>query len=458
MRQLTLGLSLPAKEEIPGGTYRERLEALLDQDLDFHGQSSGYASHNFHPFPAKFPPQLPRLFIQGLTAPGDTVLDPMVGSGTTVVEAFLTGRRGIGVDIDPLALLLCRVKTTHLQVDETEQAGIEVWKRAGLAVQREKRALIERLETGLDSKTRDFINYWFLPDAQIELMALVREIEQVENAAVRAFLTLVLSATIIAKSGGVSLARDLAHTRPHRVEDKPPRSPLLEFRRRLRQNLTSLTGLTWGEGQVDVVWSDAQQLPLADGSVDLIVTSPPYAANAIDYMRAHKFSLVWLGYPIEALSKKRREYIGGEAISGVDFEPMPPEVDEVISKVNARDARKGRVLHRYYSEITRCLREMYRVLKPDRATIVVVGTSTMRGVDTQTQDCLASIGSRLGFEIAGIAVRRLDRDRRMMPARWRREPTSQIEQRMHQEYVIGFYKPEGRRLRDIGDLPFDLAA
>jgi DNA modification methylase len=75
-----------------GVRYRERLSDLLSSDLDFHGKNSAYASHNFHAFPAKFPPQLPRKFIEGLTEPGDVVLDPMMGSGTTIVEVFLPGR------------------------------------------------------------------------------------------------------------------------------------------------------------------------------------------------------------------------------------------------------------------------------------------------------------------------------------------------------------------------------
>ena len=83
---------------------------------------------------------------------------------------------------------------------------------------------------------------------------------------------------------------------------------------------------------------------------------------------------------------------------------------------------------------------MCRVLKPGKAAIVVVGTSTMRGMDTYTQDCLADIGETIGFEVVDVAMRRLDRDRRMMPARHSRRPSSQIEERMHEEYVIGFYK------------------
>jgi len=443
MYQLPLDLPLAEETLTLSGGYRERLRLLLAWDLDFHDRASGYASHNFHPFPAKFPPQLPRLFIAGLTQPGEVVLDPMVGSGTTVVEALLAGRWGVGVDIDPLALLLCRVKVTPLALDETERVGIEVWQQAEQAVREQRRTLERELEQRFDPKTQDFIAYWFLPEAQIELMALAREIERVEHRSLRSFLWLVFSAIIIAKSGGVSLARDLAHTRPHRVLGKPSRSPLVEFKRRLRQNLRGLAEVVArGHGRVSVVGGDAQELPLASESVDLIVTSPPYAANAIDYMRAHKFSLVWMGYPIAFLGEKRREYIGGEALIRVDFEPMPVEVMRVLAEVGERDVRKARVLHRYYSEMRRCLREMYRVLRPGRAAVVVVGTSSMRGVDTRTQDCLASIGEEVGFEIVGIAVRRLDRDRRMMPARQGRAPASQIERRMHEEYVIGFYKPE----------------
>ena len=57
-------------------TYLERMGDLLSQNFDFHSQDSSYASHNFHAFPAKFPPQLPQKFIQELTGPGDAVLDP----------------------------------------------------------------------------------------------------------------------------------------------------------------------------------------------------------------------------------------------------------------------------------------------------------------------------------------------------------------------------------------------
>ena len=174
---------------------------------------------------------------------------------------------------------------------------------------------------------------------------------------------------------------------------------------------------------------------------DLIVTSPPYAANAIDYMRAHKFSLVWLGHSIDDLSALRARYIGGESTVGQDLLPLPLHSLEMVQRITHIDRKKGLALHRYYSEMTRVLTGAFRVLKPRGAAVFVVGSSTMCGIDTQTHICLGEIGHSIGFELDGIARRSLDRNRRMMPARARGARQSQIEERMHEEYVIGFVKP-----------------
>jgi len=449
------------------GTGRERLVELLHRDLDFHGEDSTYASHNFHSFPAKFPPQLPAMFIEHLTEVGDMVLDPMVGSGTTVLEAALAGRRGLGFDIDPLAVMISRVKATPLRRSLVTKAGGEVLERAQRLLRTRREALISSLNSRWDSNTRAFVDYWFADNVQIELAALLDAIERVEEPSVKAFLELAFSAIIITKTGGVSLAFDLAHTRPHRAKvalsqsgevifghellrDPSPRvrlltkslrSPLDEFRKRVAVNSRHILPAEFGNFLPLLAFGDAQALPLQDSTVDLVVTSPPYASNAIDYMRAHKFSLVWLGYETSELGALRKEYVGGESVTGFAFEDLPSYTTAVVREVSSRDAKKGLVLHRYFSEMTRVIREMLRVLRPGKAAIVVVGTSIMRGVDTQTGECLAEIGESLGFEVAAIGVRNLDRDRRMLPAGETPDLSSLIQQRMHQESVIGFLKP-----------------
>lgn len=443
MRQLTFP-DLVARSG-PTESIRPTLQGLLQADLGFHDLSSNHAGHDFHAFPAKFPPQLPRLFIDRLTRPGEVVLDPMAGSGTTLLEAVAAGRRAVAFDIDPLALRLCKVKLTPLDVVEVLHVGHAVVRSAETQLARRRFGLQAELERRFDPETRAFIHYWFAPETQLELMALLLGIEQVPDPDLRDFLELVFSAIIITKSGGVSLARDLAHTRPHRAADKSPRPAIPEFARRLRKNARSLPHLATTHGQVTVCAANAEAMPLADNSVDLLVTSPPYATNAIDYMRAHKFSLVWLGHSIAELSVLRRRYIGAESLVGQELLPLPPASAAIVEQVMQRDQKKGLALHRYYSEMQRVLSSAWRVVKPERAAILVVGSSTMRGIDTQTHACIAEIGRSLGFELVGMAARALDRDRRMMPASAGRQRTSQIEQRMHEEHVIVFVKPDGRR-------------
>ncbi|WP_449245069.1 DNA methyltransferase [Desulfobacca acetoxidans] len=450
------------------GSYRERLISLLSQNLDFHNQQSSYASHNFHAFPAKFPPQLPRAFIEALTSANDIVLDPMMGSGTTIVEAFLSGRRGLGIDIDPLARLISQVKVTPLDCKIIYAVGHELFHQASRFVQEKADELRNFANYRWDAKSREFIDYWFAPETQLELAALIKLIEEITDPGLRAFFTVVFSAVIITKSGGVSLALDLAHTRPHRAKmiinksgeavplmalpeelsprlkllTKTLRSALTEFEARFRQNLKGLPEIRSDRFTPTLCGGNAQCLPLRSDTVDLIVTSPPYASNAIDYMRAHKFSLVWLGYPIVQLSTKRKEYIGSEDMTDIHLAELPSHTAGVVATVTLSDKKRGRVLHRYYSEMTLTLQEMLRVLKPGKAAIVVVGNSMMRGIDTEIPACLAEIGQNLGFEVPRIGIRHLDRNRRMMPAGSKIDRSSQIQQRMHEEYVIGFYKPE----------------
>jgi DNA modification methylase len=467
-KKISEQLSLPLQDQYQiyrlGGTYFEHLDQLLGDDLDFHKMDSGYAAHKLHAFPAKFPPQLPLKFIQGLTKPGDLVLDPMAGSGTTILEAYLNGRRSFSTDIDPLAILISKGKVTPQNSEKIEKALSMILRNARNRLNHQQHELDMQLTSRWDDETKQFVEYWFAPETRYELMALVLEIEEVEDRVVQLFMMIAFSAVIITKSGGVSLALDLAHTRPHRAKivinqsgevlekvgelpdhkakylTKILRSPLDEFEKRVKNNLRDFYQPGIPTFEPWIMAGDAQHLPLRDETVDLIVTSPPYASNAIDYMRAHKFSLVWMDFALGELSIKRKNYIGGELVDKEKLENLPEKVIAVMNEIGQIDQKKGLVLHRYYSEMSRSLCEMYRVLKPGKAAVVVVGSSIMRSTDTLTHICLAEIGRNIGFVVPRIGVRSLDRDRRMLPAGNKINLGSQIQQRMHFEYVIGFYK------------------
>jgi len=240
------------------------------------------------------------------------------------------------------------------------------------------------------------------------------------------------------------MVRDLAHSRPHKVSDKVPRDAIKQFEARVRKNIESITSLPRRDYEPIIHCGDARELPVADSSVDLVVTSPPYA-NAIDYMRAHKFSLVWLGDKIEDLATLRSTYIGSERTSGTSNELLPLRAEQIISRLAALDAAKSRVLRKYYADMHVAISQMFRVLRPNRAVIIVVGSSTMRGIDVETHLCLAELAQAVGFDIVGVVERKIDRDKRMMPARFGAKGTSGIEERMHHEYVIAGIKPCRRK-------------
>ena len=441
-------------------TRHDALQAALRADLDFHGTDGSYGPHAWHPFPAKFPPQLPRFLIEQLTVPGDVVLDPMLGSGTTLVEAARLGRRAIGCDIDPLARMIAAAKLTPIDPSTALQTGLSVLSAAQSDCWQDSHKLRQDFQSRFDRKTADFIDYWFLPQHQVELFALLQRIEALPPDGTREFLKVVFSSTIIAKSGGVSLARDLAHTRPHRDTKKAPASTFVEFAKRLERNVAAIGQNTphgnaapsspSGNGAMDATDScrqaevraaSAADTGLPAESIDLIVTSPPYANNAIDYMRAHKFSLVWFGWKIGDLSKIRAQYLGHDAVSGTAYSNLPNQCTETIAALAERDVRKAKTLRRYFGEMAAVISEMRRVLKKGGTSVIVVATSNLRGIDVQTHKGLASVAASAGFDLAGIGVRRLDRDKRMMPARWGKQQGSQIEARMHDEYVIGLVKP-----------------
>jgi DNA modification methylase len=415
----------------------EKLEHILRGRLDFHGQQPASPLHAIHAFAAKFPPQLPRVFIEALTGPGETVLDPMCGSGTALVEAILLDRSAIGVDIDPLALLQSRVKTTPLDPGVAAAAVRSAGRRAeGLMANAS--ALRAEFKARFDRETKKFIEYWFLERTRLELMALLRAIEaEARDDVLRQFLEVVFSSLIVTKSGGVSLARDLAHSRPHLDVSKRPENAIKLFLMKGVRAAEALKELSSAH-PAKILEGDARKLPLGGGSVQLVVTSPPYA-NAIDYPRAHKFSLVWLGYSLSEIRRLLPAYIGTERVR-TPYVRLPGSVEEALSRIRERDWRRERVVRQYFTDMAQVMREIYRVLEPGRAAVLVVGPSTCRGLRIDTPTCIATLGKQAGLEVVGIGKRRLDRDRRMLPVSSETNESG-IELRVHEEAVIGFLKP-----------------
>ncbi|MFN3762793.1 MAG: hypothetical protein ACK4WK_06280, partial [Anaerolineae bacterium] len=337
-----------------------------------------------------------------------------------------------------------RAKTTFVRRADFVRSAREVIVRAHRWLEADRSAKLREFRAGLDDATKEFLDYWFLPSTQEELAALVAAICEEPDRAIRRLLLIAFSSIIVTKSGGVSLARDLAHSRPHRDPEKRPVNALDLFWERVDRYGRALLSepRPFSDTGALIMHADARALPVADQSVHLIVTSPPYA-NAIDYMRAHKFSLVWMGKGVKELSEWRSRYIGAERVAE-NGRPLPRSAQQILLAMSERDMKRARVLGRYFTDMRRAIQEMYRVLCPGAAAIIVVGPSTMRGLQVETHLCLAEIAQSVGFDLVQIGERQLDRDRRMMPVSAGSCSPSAIEARMHREYIIGLVKPENR--------------
>ena len=92
----------------------KKLSALVVQQ----SREKANYTHSIHPYPAKYIPQIPNLIIEEFTNERHTVLDPFAGCGTTLLEAKLLGRKSIGVDLNPIGVLVSRVKTYAITDDD----------------------------------------------------------------------------------------------------------------------------------------------------------------------------------------------------------------------------------------------------------------------------------------------------------------------------------------------------
>jgi len=179
-----------------------------------------------HPFPARMAPGI-ALNVMSESNKPLRVLDPMMGSGTVIAMARFRGHRAVGIDIDPLAVLISKVWTTAIDIDAVREKATEVLARARIVFD----ALPQKhaYPQNTDAETRKFITYWFDGYARRQLTSLSLAIGRVRNATLRDVLWCGFSRLIITKQSGASRAMDLSHSRPHKSFERAPAKPFRKF-------------------------------------------------------------------------------------------------------------------------------------------------------------------------------------------------------------------------------------
>jgi len=336
------------------------LAARLARCLDVDPDAKLPFTHGFHAYPARMHPETARRALEAF--PSGLVVDPFVGSGTTAVEAVRAGRRFIGIDISKVPLEIAWTRTRVGRPEESrrvEAAAHRVANRAFQDVQ-------EDFE--MPPWTRAELE-WYDPHTLREIVVLKYLIDG-EEPALRRMLTVVLSSVLVKLSRQISDS-DVKHDLYHRPK---PRGAAFRWFRDKSSELTKgllLLGSDLYKRKVaflepELRKEDARDAKLPAGSVDLILTSPPYA-GVYDYSR-----------------HQSRRY---------------PLFDEDPKFAEARELGSRRDASRYKEDMETVLKNLLGSLSPSGRIVMMIGD----GQQVKADQFLMELAAKVGAKVQAVA-------------------------------------------------------
>ncbi|MGK4001930.1 DNA methyltransferase [Sorangium sp. So ce1036] len=354
--------------------------ALLARALDVASSSEAEEAarahvHGFHSYPARMHPDTARRLIEGLSRPGERVLDPFCGSGTVLVEARLAGRAAIGVDANPLAVRLARLKAQGSTPGERERLVAAAREVAAAADERRKARSGPSRRYGPEDVAL------FEPHVLLELDGLRVGLDRLAGAgadALRADLELVLSAILTKLSRRASDTSE--HALPRRIAGGFPARLFVRKAEELARRLAEVAAPLAASPPAIVEEGDARELRGVEaGSIDLAITSPPYP-GVYDYIAHHEARLRWL-----RLRSARFEQAEIGARRRLD--PLGPEA--------------GRA--RWREELGGVLTALARVLRGGAPLVLLIADSVVAGAPVYAVDVVRAAAAGARFSVRAVA-------------------------------------------------------
>jgi DNA modification methylase len=368
-------------------------------DWSFTDDNTEFLTHDLHPYPAKFIPQIPGHCISRLSLRGELVLDPFGGSGTTALEAVRMGRRALSIDANAVGTLVGKAKTYNIdRAVAIDLHGI----RTALTTRRGNLPNPERL----CEENRQYIpeipniDKWFPLTSRGELAFIRSRIASMENDKARDIALLSLSRIILSVSFQDSETR--YSSKPRNIPQGETLNRFLAALDQIVRNIAKTQPIL-RYGVCAFITADARHLMNSvckPDSVDLIVTSPPYG-NANDYHLYHRFRLLWLGYD-------------------------PVQLAKIEIGSHLRHQKEDSGFDSYLAEMEQCLSGMYGALRPGRYAVIVVGDAIYKGKLYPGAVSLSNISEKLGFETVSIIERKLHSTKRSFVAAGRRAITEKL--------------------------------
>jgi DNA modification methylase len=369
-------------------------------------------THYIHQYPAKLLKHIPIFFLNSkilLPESKSLVLDPFCGSGTVLLESILAGHNSIGCDANPIARLIARVKTTPLSPDALRPLIYNVINRA-----KQLRKAVPKNIVNVD--------HWFPAHVQRDLGRLYRAIDEIGELEQKEFYKIVFSSIVKKSSYADPYLSVPVRLKPEKYKNEVHRYKaeqiLLEvddlnvfdlFEKHSINSINRIDKLYRENLDVraKIIGSDARCIGdeskgvQPDASVDLIVTSPPYA-GAQKYIRSSSLSLGWLDYCEEnTLRFYEKKNIGREHYNVSEYGKLITlgidEIDSMLDKVWEINPLRAHISGNYLKEMSDALVDMYRVLKKNRYCVLVIGNNEVCGMEFKTQKYIRLICEKIGF-------------------------------------------------------------
>lgn len=388
------------------------------KEISFLNSNERY-THSIHSYPAKLISHIPFFFINNekFIKPGEIILDPFCGSGTTLLEANIKGIHAFGADANPLARLISKCKTEPINLNSARTFLYQIVATA---------KSIEGVEI-IDFKN---IDMWFSPRVKKDLSKLYSAILNIRKGKYQDFYLVCFS----------SLLRKTSYTDPRiavpvriNINRYPVGSKGRDNVQELIDKINTIDAYSTFEsiclanikrfesllgihnfGKTRIISRDARRLTenlsssklLANETIDMILTSPPYA-SAQKYIRSSSISLYWLnlleGKTIVELDSQN---IGRENYKKSSIKERSvgiKDADEIIKSIYQKNPLRGEIVSSYLLEMEAALDESVRVLKHGKYLVLIVGNNNVSGYQFNTKhylsEYLRSKGMHLELEL-----------------------------------------------------------
>lgn len=390
----------------------QKVQTTLDgkeipEDWNFARAKTSYLTHGLHDYPARMIPQIAQRLLNRFTPEKGKILDPFCGSGTTLVEARIANRNAFGNDINPLAVLLAKVKSTPLNF---KNIGFDPVKFIS-NIEREYTKI--RTNGKLpEPPIQIFPNllHWFKEPIARDLEFLYGMIINVENENLQDFLKIVLSDTIFRTSNIDHRSSRFIRILHEEELNKFNPNVLEQFKMKLFDSVTRMTQYRsrLKELQVDdditivVKKGDARKLPFNE-EFDAAITSPPYGEekNTVGYARWSKLSVAWLRLNTIHLKELEKSALGisckKDSIERLN-ELESPTALTLLKDLSKTDPDRVRDALPFFFDYLKTLEEVYNVLKPGAFYCIVIGDRSIRQRLLNMEKVTIELGGTTGFK------------------------------------------------------------